>query len=323
MTRDVRTVSELGEAGLIALVTSFLPGPPPGELWSGDDAAVVAAPEGRALLTTDTMVEGADFDLSYCDGFDVGWKVVAVNVSDVAAMGGAPDYGVATLGLPPSTPVEVVEGLARGLAAAAAEWGLSLVGGDVTSAPALVAGLTVLGHAPTPVTRAGARAGDVVCVTGAIGGSWGGLELLRRGLGEQSPALARRHLRPRARPDEGRELARFGASAMIDVSDGLAVDLVRLMKASGRGCRVDPGAVPLDPDLPVLAELGVARDEDLFNGAILGGEDFELLATAREEDLPPGVVTVIGEVTDDEVLRLGDDDLEELGRQGWDHLRGR
>ncbi|HEV2754631.1 MAG TPA: thiamine-phosphate kinase [Actinomycetota bacterium] len=323
MTRDARTVSELGEAGLIALVTSYLPEAPPGELWTGDDAAVIAPAEGRALLTTDTMVEGVDFDLSYCDGYDIGWKAVAVNVSDVAAMGGRPTHGVATLALPPATEVTLVEGLARGMTDAAGEWGLALVGGDVSSAPVLVAGLTVLGVAPMPVTRAGARPGDAVCVTGAIGGSWGGLELLRRGLGDRAPALITRHLRPRARPDEGRELARHGATAMIDVSDGFAIDLVRLMKASGTGCRVDPEAVPLDPGLRVLPELDVARAEDLLMGAILGGEDFELLATARPEDLPPGLVTVVGEVTGDGMLRLGDDDLEEVGRRGWDHLRGR
>ena len=322
MTRDVRTVSELGEAGLIALVTSLLPAAPPGELWTGDDAAIVAIPPGRALMTTDTMVEGVDFDLSYCEGFDVGWKAVAVNVSDIAAMGGRPARGVATLALPPSTPVTLAEGIARGMAAAASEWDLALVGGDVSSAPVLVAGLTVLGSAPLPVTRSGARPGDAVCLTGSVGGAWGGLELLRRGLAERAPRLAERHLRPRARVDEGRELARFGATAMIDVSDGFAIDLVRLMKSSGTGCHVDPGRVPVHPDLGVLSAVELVREEDLLRGAILGGEDFELLATLREGNAPPGV-TVVGEVTEDTALRFGDDDLEEIGRQGWDHLRDR
>ncbi|MFN2587184.1 MAG: thiamine-phosphate kinase [Actinomycetota bacterium] len=320
MTEDARTVSELGEAGLIRLVASFLPPAPTGELWTGDDAAVVAVARDRAVLTTDTMVEGADFDLSYCEGFDVGWKAVAVNVSDVAAMGGRPAHAVASLALPPSTEVSLVEGVARGLAAAAAEWELAVVGGDVSSAPVVVVGLTVLGDAAAPVRRSGARPGDLICLTGSIGGAWGGLELLRRGLGDRAPRLAERHLRPRARVTEGQSLAASGATAMIDVSDGLAIDLARVVNASGAGCRVDPASVPLDPDLHVLVDLGIVRAEDLLRGAILGGEDFELIATMRDADES---TSVIGEVTDDEALRFGDDDLEELGRHGWDHLRGR
>ncbi|MDQ3916325.1 MAG: thiamine-phosphate kinase [Actinomycetota bacterium] len=311
----------MGEAGLIALVTAFLPPPPPGELWSGDDAAVVTVGGERVLMTTDTMVEGADFDLAYCEGFDVGWKAVAINVSDVAAMGGRPTHAVATLALPPSTPVAVVEGIGRGLGAAAAEWGVAVVGGDVSSAPAIVVGLTVVGSAVEPVRRSGAQPGDLICVTGSVGGAWGGLELLRRGLGDRSPRLVERHLRPRARLQEGRRLAELGVTAMIDVSDGLAVDLTRLMKASGTGCRVDPAFVPVDPELGVLVGLGVCRADDLVRSAILGGEDFELIATSSQGgDVP---VTVIGEVTGDRALRFGDDDLEELGRQGWDHLRDR
>jgi thiamine-monophosphate kinase len=321
MTDETRTVSELGEAGLIAQVASYLPAPPPGEVWSGDDAAVFDPPADRALMTTDTLVEGADFDLSYCEGFDVGWKAVAVNVSDVAAMGGRPTHAVATLGLPPSTPVAVVDGIGRGLAAAAAEWDLAVVGGDVSSAPVILIGLTVIGSAEEPVLRSGARPGDLICVTGTIGGASGGLELLRRGLGDRSPELVERHLRPRARLHEGRRLAALGATAMIDVSDGLAVDLTRLMKASGTGCRVDPAAVPVDPALDALVDAGLVRTGDLLRSAILGGEDFELLATLPDRRDAP--VTVIGEVTDDAALRFGDDDLEELGRHGWDHLRDR
>jgi thiamine-monophosphate kinase len=315
-----RTVSELGEGGVIELVASFLPAAPAGELWSGDDAAVVAP--GANLITTDTMVEGVDFDLGYCDGFDLGWKVTAINVSDIAAMGGTPSRAVATLALPPSTPVELVEETGRGLAAAAREWHLGVVGGDVSSAPQIAIGMTVLGSAAAPVPRTGARPGDLICVTGSVGGSWGGLQLLQRGLRDEAPRLVRRHLRPQARVDEGRRLAELGATAMIDVSDGLAIDLARLMAASGTGCRVDPALVPVDPELRVLVDLGLARGDELLRSAILGGEDFELLATVRGgADVP---ATVIGEVTEDRTMRFGDEDLEELGRtEGWDHLRGR
>lgn len=312
---EARTVSELGESGVIRLLTSSFPPPPEGELWSGDDAAVVAG----SIVTTDFMVEGEDFHLGYCSGFDLGWKVLAVNVSDVAAMGGRPSYAVGMLALPDTTPAELVEEIGRGLAAAAREWGLAVVGGDLSAAPLLMIGVTLIG-APGDrvVTRDGARPGDRVCVTGSIGGSRGGLTLLQAGRGNESPALVERHLRPRARLEEGLALARAGASAMIDLSDGFAIDLTRLMRASGAGCVIDPGKVPVDP---ALAALG---DEDVLTGAILGGEDFELLATLPPGVEPPAHVTIVGEVTEERSLWLGDVDLEKLGRErGWDHLLGR
>ena len=300
---------------MIRLVTSHLPAPPAGELWSGDDAAVV----GGSVVTTDLMVEGEDFDLSYCSGFDLGWKVVAANVSDVAAMGGRPRYAVGTFALPPSTPVELVDGVGRGLAAAADRWDLAVVGGDLSAAPVVMIGVTLIGQPwGRAVRRDGAQPGDRLCVTGAIGGSWGGLTLLRAGRGDDSPALVGRHLRPQARVEEGRALAEAGATAMIDVSDGFAIDLTRLMRASGTGCVVYPAAVPVDPALAALGEADVLRD------AILGGEDFELLATLPPGAEPPAGVTIVGEVTEEPSLRMGEIDLEELGRErGWDHLRGR
>ena len=311
---------------MIALVTSLLPPAPANELWRGDDAALLSLQSGAAVVTTDALVEGEDFDLAYCSGFDLGWKGLAVNVSDVAAMAGKPTHAVATLVLPPSTPVELVERIGAGLAAAANRWDVGVVGGDLSAGPVVVLGLTVIG-APASrrlVPRGGARPGDLICVTGSIGGSWGGLELLRRGRGDASDALVERHLRPLASVDEGRILSDVGGTAMIDVSDGFAVDLTRLMHASGTGCVVDPAAVPVDPALVVLVRLGIARTEDLTRSAILGGEDFELLATLPPGVDPPEGVTIVGEVTAEAALRFGDEDLEELGRnEGWDHLRGR
>lgn len=307
---------------MIELVASHLPPPPPDELWAGDDAAVVSLAGARTVVTTDSLVEGHDFDLSYCEGFDVGWKALAVNVSDVAAMAGTPTHAVATIMLPPSTPVTLVDGIARGLAAAASRWEVAVVGGDVSAAPVMSLGITLLGVPATArvLTRSGARPGDLVCMTGSVGGAWGGLELLRSGRREASPVLVERQLRPQARVDEGRRLADAGATAMIDVSDGFAIDVARLMAASGTGCAIDPAAVPIDPGLPVLG----LDDAALLRGAILGGEDFELVATLPSDAAAPPGVTVVGEVTKERSLRLGDLDLEELGREhGWDHLRGR
>ena len=328
MTDAPETVSELGEAGVIALFTAHLPPPPVGEIWSGDDAAFVRT-GARTLVTTDLLVEDVDFNMSYCNGYDVGWKAMAVNVSDIAAMGGRPTRAVGALALPTATDAAVVGDIARGLAAAARTWEVDLIGGDVSSARELSIGITLLGEpwGDAPVTREGASPGDVLCITGSVGSSWGGLVLLRGGASPDDPAarsLIERHLHPQPRVQESRRLVAAGATAMIDVSDGLAIDLLRLMEASGTGCDVDPRAVPVDPNLAVLRSVDGMENLDVEEGAILGGEDFELLVT-----LPPAAldaagsdVAVIGEVTSGG-CRFGGRDLKEIGRKGWDHLRGR
>jgi thiamine-monophosphate kinase len=174
------------------------------------------------------------------------------------------------------------------------------------------------------VLRSGARPGDAICVTGALGGAAGGLIALREGL--DAPGLTRRQLRPEARVEEGVGIARAGATAMIDLSDGLAVDLVRVMEASGTGCEVDVDSIPVDEGLAALANAAAPLEL-----AILGGEDFELLFTMSEQALgtlraaaigPEIAITRIGTVTDGEA-RLGGDALSEWKERGWDHLLNR
>lgn len=322
-------VSDLGELGLIERITAGLG---PVVAGSGDDAAVVQSPGDSLLFTMDVMVESVDFDRAYSSGADVGWKAIALNASDIAAMGGAPSHAVVGLSLPSDTRVDLVDDMVAGISAAAQRWSLAVAGGDISSAGEIAVAVALIGVpvADRPVYRSGARPGDAICVTGSLGGAAGGLAVLRQGLDVTEPGLqelARRHLRPVARVAEAALLAGVPVSAMIDVSDGLAIDLWHLMDASKTGCEVDPSSIPIDPALAAAGTLGL----DPLRTAMLGGEDFELLFT-----LDPGQagavralladvgtdVTVIGAVTSTERL-IGDVALEELKEAGWDHLRTR
>jgi thiamine-monophosphate kinase len=249
-----------GEFEAIDRIARLLPAPPAGETWIGDDAAVVTPPAGRLLLAADAVVAGVHADLSLSGLDDFGWKALAVNVSDIAAMGGEPGYALVTVAGPPDLDLDR---LYRGLADAAAAFACPIVGGDLTNAPVLVVTVAVTGSGPgAPVLRSGAGAGDRIWVTGPLGASARALAELRSGV---TGAGAGAHRRPRPRVAEGRTARLLGATAMIDVSDGLAADLGHLLDASGVGCALDD--VPLAPG---------ASLED----ALAGGEDYELVFTA-------------------------------------------
>lgn len=312
------SVSEIGEEGLITLLAERLPRSAD-EIWIGDDAAVFEAPRGNALFTTDTMVEGVDFDLSYCEGAHVGWKALAVNVSDIAAMGGAPGKALTTLCLPAHAQIRFVESLLEGLIECASAYGVDLVGGDISSAGQIVIGVALLGSTGgAPWLRSGARAGDALCVTGALGGSHAGLTALQADAGATGPAVDR-HLRPPARVPEATALRGVGVHAAIDISDGLVIDLDRLLRASAVGCEVDLSAVPLD------ASAGHPDD------GLYGGEDFELLVALDDGDVDAATevvagcgtaLTRIGTVTTG-AATIDGVDLERLKERSWDHLRSR
>lgn len=324
-----RKVSDLGEWALLDAIRAHLATPPEGQIWSGDDAAVLPG-ASSVVFTTDVLVAGIDFDLSYGSARSVGVKALAVNASDVAAMGGRPRAAVATLIVPVDTSAEVAEGISAGLAAAGKRYGIDLVGGDISEGQDLALNVAVVGELPgMAVTRAGANPGELVCVTGSLGGSAAGLALLRAGHSpDESEAVQRlvtRQLEPVPRIEEGIALAAFGATAMIDVSDGLISDLGHVLDASQVGCDVDPAAVPVDPD---LAALRASNDQEPLELALAGGEDFELLFTLPSQRLDETrdalslPVTAIGTITDTERL-LGGRSLEEWDLSGWEHLRPR
>lgn len=264
---------EFAAIGRIAAVLSArLGGPPPGEIWIGDDTAVLGAPRGRLLLTTDVAVAGVHADLGLLTPADLGWRALAASVSDVAAMGGEAIGAVVAVAGPPDSDLD---GLAEGLADAAAALGCPVVGGDLSSAPTLTVAVAVTGEVPNPpgpVLRSGARPGDHVFLTGPLGASAAGLRVLRDAGGWPVAApgaavLVEAHRRPRARTAEGVAARGAGASAMVDVSDGLAADLGHVCDASGVGVRLD--------EVPVHA--GATMEE-----ALGGGEDYELVVVTPD-----------------------------------------
>ena len=241
--------------------------PPEGDVWIGDDAAVVGSPHGRLLLATDAAVEGVHADLSLVGLDDLGWKALSATLSDIGAMGGRPCHALVTFCVPPGTDLAL---LAAGVAEAAARWDCPVVGGDVTGSVQVVVSVAatgVLDGPAPPVLRSGASEGHAVFVTGPLGASAAGLRRLRTGAARPgSPtvrdALVEAHRRPEARVAEGICARAAGASAMMDVSDGLGIDLHRMADASGVGVTLE--RVPVDD--------GATEDE-----AISGGEDYELL----------------------------------------------
>ena len=291
---------------------------PEGETWVGDDAAVVPGPSGALLLAADAVVAGVHADLGLVGLDDLGWKALVVNLSDVAAMGGRPTHALATV----AGPLERldVDLLYDGLTAAAGAYECPVVGGDLSSAPTLVVAVAVVGDGgpaePPPVLRSGARPGDTVFTTGLLGSSAAGLALLRDGRGGEAPDLAVAHRRPRPRLTEGAQARAAGATAMIDVSDGLALDLRRLADASGVGVVLE--------HVPVA--IGVSRvSDDPEAVALGGGEDYELVFTAPDPDRIDAVFAEaglalplrIGRCTADPTeRRLRHGDLPEVG---WVH----
>ncbi len=276
----------------------------------GDDAAALSPSPGRLLLaTTDMLVEGVDFKRSYASPRQIGWKALAVNLSDIAAMGGLPRYALVSLGLPETTPVEEVDELYEGLTAIAKAHRVHIVGGDTGVAPVLTLSITLIGEVEPGrlVRRSGARVGDVLAVTGSLGASAAGLAILNRGKGDfdEWKELIHAHLRPSPRVIEGAILARLGVHAMIDLSDGLATDLDHLCRASGVGGRVCLSQLPIPEG---VARAAAALGAEPWRLAVSGGEDFELLFALPSHHVPGWLVeleretgtkaTAIGEVVD-------------------------
>jgi thiamine-monophosphate kinase len=252
------------------------------EVGIGDDAAVLALTPGRKLVvTTDVLVEGQHFSAELSAPADWGWKAVAVNCSDVAAMGALPRWLVLALTVPAETPLELLDQVYAGIREACGAFAVDLVGGDVSLGPALSLGVTALGEAERVVTRAGARPGDRLVVSGPLGAAAAGLALLRRDdeaaqeLLGRFPALAAAHRRPCPDLGAGPRLAQAGATAMPDVSDGLAGDALHLAEASSTGLEIDDPSVPLAPGVREAAAL-LGRDP--VELALGGGEDFVLAA---------------------------------------------
>lgn len=317
---DAETVGALGEFGLISRVIAGLPD---GDLLlgPGDDAALVAAPDGRVVATTDMLVEGRHFRLDWSSGYDVGRKAAAQNLADVAAMGARPTALLVSLGCPPSTPIPLADDLVRGLADECGLAGAAVAGGDVVRSERLVLGVTALGDLDgrAPVTRSGARPGDLVAVAGRLGLAAAGLAVLQRGF--RSPrAVVEAHRRPEPPYAEGPRAADLGATAMCDVSDGLLGDCGHIATASAVCIDLDPDRLPV---ADVLREVGAALTVNPLDWVLGGGEDHPLVAAFPSGTALPETWTVVGEVR----ACVGEPSVTVGGRAaslpgGFDHFRG-
>ena len=329
-----------GEVELIELLRERLAaaGVPAGErvmVGSGDDASVVRA-EGAQAVSVDALVDGVHFRRGTFPPAAIGAKAIAAALSDLAAMGARPGEAYVQLGLPEDLGETEMLGIADGLGAGAARAGCAVAGGDVVRSPVLFLALTVVGYAETPerlLERSGAVPGDVLLVTGELGGAAAGLLLLERpelGAGLEpgiAEALRARQLEPTPRLAAGAVLAAAGASAMIDVSDGLAADAGHLALASGVPIEVDAESVPAQAGALLLA---TAAGEEGLTLVLGGGEDYELLATVPPERLEAAREavgahgldsTVVGRVEAGEGLVLRGPSGSALDVRGFDHLR--
>lgn len=322
------TIGDVGEFGLIAAIEEALAGHTAAgvHLGLGDDAAVVAVPDGRIVVSTDMLVEGRHFRRDWSTAQDVGAKAAAQNLIDVAAMGARGTTLVVALGLPADLPVAWVADLYAGMRAEAESQGATIVGGDVVRCDRVVVSVTVLGDlaGAAPVRRAGASAGEVVAVAGRLGWAAAGLSILSRGF--RTPrALVDAHRRPEPPYEAARAAAAAGATAMIDVSDGLVADLGHIARASGVCIDIDPTA--LEVAEPVRAA-AAAFNADPLGWILTGGEDHAIAATFPEGAPLPDGFTVVGAVTAvGEIPALSGPGVTVAGRVplgggGHDHFAG-
>jgi thiamine-monophosphate kinase len=300
---------------------------PPGALTTvgiGDDAAVVVAPSGSVVAAVDMVIEGRHFHRYWSSGHDVGVKAAARSLADIAAMGAVNTALLVALAAPGTLPVSWAKELAAGLAAEAGRAGAGVVGGDTASADVLMLSVTALGDlgGRRPVLRSGACPGDVIAVAGALGRSAAGLALLAAGITEHA-ALAAAHLRPQPPYDAGPEAARLGATAMIDVSDGLLADLGHVADASG--VHVNLGSGAFEPEEALIEAAASASRADAkraaaqaLNWMLTGGEDHALVASFPAATQLPDRWHVIGEVREGAGVTV--DDVVHEGPAGWQHF---
>jgi thiamine-monophosphate kinase len=291
----------------------------------GDDAAVVSTTDNKFVVTTDTMIEDHDFRLDWSTGFDLGFKAVASNVADVAAMGAVPTALVVSIALPGSTNIKFLEDFADGLNAGidALAPGAAVVGGDLASSEKVFISVTAHGelNGLAPVLRSGAKVGDIVAVAGTLGRAAAGLALLQSDTDSKSAFddLVNIQLRPQPPITAGVIANKAGATSMLDISDGLAKDARRIARASGVTIQIDSSA--LDGFNAVLELAAMRLEIDPSNWVLFGGEDHSLLATFPQGVEIPREFKPIGSV-----LNKGEDDVllnsEPLPQKGWDSITG-
>jgi len=345
MSDNRSEISNLGEFGLIDRIhKNFTLTNPTSLIGIGDDAAVIQTHEQDCvLISTDMLVEGIHFDLSYVPIHHLGYKAVAVNVSDIAAMNGKAEQITVSIALSNRFSVEAVDALYAGIRAACESYGVDLVGGDTTSsASGLVISITAIGRASREkiVYRKGAQINDILCATGDLGAAFLGLQVLEREKQvflsnpnmqpdmEKYEYLVGRQLKPEARMDIIFDLQEAGVkpTSMIDISDGLASELFHIAKRSGVGVRIYEDKIPIDG---LAYETAVEFNLDPVTCALNGGEDYELLFTISQADQEkiknhPDIhfIGYIHDRKDQNVLVTKQGTVVPLRAQGWDHFQG-
>jgi thiamine-monophosphate kinase len=331
-------VSELGEFGLIGLLADIVDKTknPKDVSWqrlvigTGDDAAAWRVDDTIQLATTDSLVQDTHFDLNIVTWEELGWKAIAVNLSDIAAMGGVPKYALISLALPGELETDNVSSLYQGMAQIANRFGVAIVGGNIASADKTIINVTVLGslESASALTRSAAVPGDQLAVTGYLGLSAAGLRMLKQHLKfdtETTQLLRQAHLKPMPRVDEGQILLHHGVKAAIDISDGLIADLTHICQASKVSGQINQNALLIHPALKNNFK------SDYLQLALSGGEDYELLFTASNQviaQIKQAVscpVTVIGDITQGKPGQVTlidvDGGIIPWQKAGWEHFK--
>ena len=333
-------VKEIGEFGLIARLSKMAKQAEnkDQDAWKqlivgiGDDATAYSGGNTLQLATVDSLVQDVHFSFSYMSWRELGWKSLAVNLSDIAAMGGSPRYALISLGLPDNTEVEDVVALYRGMMDIAGKFGVAIVGGDTVSSPFVFISVTVIGCAIGKnnriLKRAAAKAGDKIAVTNCLGASAAGLKMLSKNLKfklKYAKELKQAHLTPNPRVVEGQLLIEKGVKCGMDISDGLVGDLMHICQESKVSAKINVDLIPVSPAVKTCF------DERALELALTGGEDYELLFTAspvvmnRVKKAMQCPVTVIGEITTGKAGKVTLVDSKgkpfSIKKAGWDHFK--
>jgi len=331
-------LSELGEFGLIDLISGISAryensGGTPWQdvlVGIGDDAAAWQSDNRIQLATTDTLVQGVHFDLDIIGWEELGWKALAVNLSDIAAMGGVPKYALLSLALPADLEVQDISKFIDSIMHTATQFGVAIVGGNITAAPNVIITVTIMGYTTSKnmLKRSTASPGEQIAVTGYIGSSAAGLEMLKgRAISdsEASNLLRRAHFRPTPRVQEGQILIQQGVKTAIDISDGLVADLDHICQSSKVSAKINMEQVPVHP----LVTANFSHYREL---ALYGGEDYELLFTADEATIARAKralncpVTVIGSIAEKELptrvtVLDNNGNIIPYKKGGWEHFK--
>jgi len=297
-------VKEIGEFNLIKRMANILGIPRRSVIAGiGDDVAVLYSPERKLLLvTTDMLVENVHFSISTATPYQIGWKSLAVNISDIASMGGEPTYAFVSIGLPRNTNVEFVDEFYTGMRDVATKYDVDIVGGDTVSSPEIIINISLLGEVEKEnyILRSGAKYGDAICITGDVGGSSAGLEILQQKFSIEG---TKKHLMPEPRVQEGRLLARSGfVTSMIDVSDGVSSEIYHICEQSKTGAYIYMKDIPLSPNVLSVAQ---HTNKNPYDFALYGGEDYELLFTCRPDKF---------QFLKDQVLRMCNMPITQIGK---------